>query len=66
MNKSLWAKKAILNVARVGHFSSDRTIWQYAREIWDLAPVPPTEAEKSGSLKYTPSDPSSIATARAW
>jgi starch phosphorylase len=37
-DRSLWAKKAILNVARTGKFSSDRTISQYAREIWGLKP----------------------------
>ena len=31
-----WAAKAILNVARIGKFSSDRTITQYAEEIWGL------------------------------
>ncbi|MCK4790837.1 MAG: glycogen/starch/alpha-glucan phosphorylase, partial [Desulfobacteraceae bacterium] len=36
---SVWTKKAILNVARMAKFSSDRTISQYAREIWDLRPV---------------------------
>lgn len=36
---SVWAKKVILNVARMGKFSSDRTISEYAREIWDLRPV---------------------------
>ena len=30
-----WARKAILNVAGSGKFSSDRTIAQYASEIWN-------------------------------
>ncbi|MDX2029023.1 MAG: glycogen/starch/alpha-glucan phosphorylase [Blastocatellia bacterium] len=33
---AVWAPKAILNVARMGKFSSDRTIAQYADEIWGL------------------------------
>jgi glycogen phosphorylase len=35
-----WAQKAILNVASSGKFSSDRTIAQYAAEIWKAAPCP--------------------------
>jgi starch phosphorylase len=35
-----WASKAILNVAASGKFSSDRTIAQYATEIWDVQPCP--------------------------
>ena len=35
-----WARKAILNVAASGKFSSDRTITQYASEIWNLKPCP--------------------------
>ncbi len=32
----LWAQKAILNVARSGKFTSDRTVTEYAREIWGI------------------------------
>jgi glycogen phosphorylase len=32
----LWAQKAILNVARSGKFTSDRTVAEYAREIWGI------------------------------
>jgi starch phosphorylase len=35
-----WAKKAILNVAASGKFSSDRTISEYAAQIWNAVPCP--------------------------
>ena len=38
-DKKRWAKMAILNTARVGKFSSDRTISEYAEQIWKLKPV---------------------------
>jgi starch phosphorylase len=34
-----WASKAILNVARIGRFSSDRTVAEYARDIWGIVGV---------------------------
>jgi starch phosphorylase len=36
---ALWAQKAIFNVARIGKFSSDRTIREYASDIWKIQPV---------------------------
>ncbi len=36
VNKDEWIKKAILNVARMGKFSSDRTIAEYAKDIWNV------------------------------
>lgn len=42
-DRDSWDRKAIINVARAGHFSSDRTIREYAAGIWHLEPckVPP-------------------------
>ena len=38
-NKKDWARKALINIANAGKFSSDRTIMEYAREIWDIEPT---------------------------
>lgn len=38
-NKHLWTKKSIMSTAGCGKFSSDRTIKQYASQIWDIKPV---------------------------
>lgn len=35
-DKREWTKKALINIANAGKFSSDRTIQQYADEIWDI------------------------------
>jgi len=39
-NRAEWVLKAILNIASSGKFSSDRTIHQYATEIWKAEPCP--------------------------
>jgi glycogen phosphorylase len=40
VDEDRWARKAILNIAGSGKFSSDRTIAQYAAEIWNAKPCP--------------------------
>ncbi|MEM6789343.1 MAG: glycogen/starch/alpha-glucan phosphorylase [Myxococcota bacterium] len=37
---SRWGRMVVHNIASSGKFSSDRTIAQYARDIWDVTPVP--------------------------
>jgi starch phosphorylase len=37
--KREWDSKALINVARAGRFSSDRTVLEYARDIWHIKPV---------------------------
>ena len=39
-DKERWARMAILNTARMGKFSTDRTISEYATEIWRLDSLP--------------------------
>jgi len=38
-DKARWARMAVLNTASAGKFSSDRTIRQYAEEIWGMQPI---------------------------
>jgi starch phosphorylase len=47
-----WIKMSILNVARMGKFSSDRTINEYASDIWKIKPHP-VSIPKYNPLKAT-------------
>ena len=38
-----WTRRAILNVANMGKFSSDRAIQEYAEKIWDVKPLEPLD-----------------------
>ena len=38
-DKRKWAQKMLKNIANAGKFSSDRTIMEYAKEIWNIHPV---------------------------
>ncbi len=44
-NPEAWTRMSILNVARMGKFSSDRAIAEYCQEIWHTQPVPVQMAE---------------------
>src|SRR5262249_39096243 len=50
-SSSAWASKAILNVARTGYFSSDRTIHEYARDIWHVRPALSGQEQPSLAVK---------------
>ena len=39
-NKKTWTRMSILNAARMGKFSSDRSILDYSKKIWDVKPFP--------------------------
>ena len=38
-DRAAWARMAVLNVARIGKFSSDRAVAEYARDIWHVETV---------------------------
>ncbi len=40
LDQARWTRMSILNVARMGKFSSDRTIAEYCRDIWKVTPTP--------------------------
>jgi len=39
LDRGQWNRKSLLNIARMGKFSSDRTISEYARDIWQIKPA---------------------------
>jgi glycogen phosphorylase len=39
LRQEVWRRKAIVNVARIGRFSSDRTVAEYAKDIWNIVPA---------------------------
>jgi len=47
-NQDEWTSKTITSVARMGFFSSDRCINEYAETIWNIEPLSPETAGRSG------------------
>jgi glycogen phosphorylase len=50
-NQDEWITKTILSVARMGFFSSDRCINEYAEMIWNVEPLPVEKGDDSGLRK---------------
>ncbi|MDP2905121.1 MAG: glycogen/starch/alpha-glucan phosphorylase [Candidatus Omnitrophota bacterium] len=48
LNKASWTEKSIINVAKSGKFSSDRTIKEYAKDIWGVSVKGPLNQKRSG------------------
>lgn len=44
-DKAKWARMSIMMTAGAGKFSTDRTIAEYAKDIWDVKPLPVPQPE---------------------
>ena len=57
-NSKAWTKMVIRNIAAAGKFSSDRTIKEYARDIWHVEPsdlkIPPPNEPRDVVEDKTP------------
>lgn len=54
LDKHKWTKMSIMNALRTGKFSSDRTIHEYAKHIWNIKPIKVSEALNSDHTSPSP------------
>ncbi|WP_429945772.1 glycogen/starch/alpha-glucan phosphorylase [Bibersteinia trehalosi] len=59
-NKQAWNKSAIINIANMGYFSSDRSVLDYARDIWHIEPMDEKQLAEQPSVAELMSDASKL------
>jgi starch phosphorylase len=45
LDSARWTRMSLMNISRIGPFSSDRAVREYARDIWKIEPCPSAEID---------------------
>ncbi|MGX2974970.1 glycogen/starch/alpha-glucan phosphorylase [Ursidibacter arcticus] len=59
-NKKAWTRSAMINIANMGYFSSDRSVLDYAKDIWKIEPMSETQLAEQAKVADMMSDASKL------
>ncbi|MGX2967423.1 glycogen/starch/alpha-glucan phosphorylase [Ursidibacter sp. B-7004-1] len=59
-NKKAWTRSAIINISNMGYFSSDRSVLDYAKDIWKIEPMSETQLAEQAKVADMMSDASKL------